>query len=509
MSRPVIGHVFGRYLPPSEVFSYELLRSLQAFDQHVFASRLEGADRFPWPNLHELRTPAEAWRLARALNVALAVGHFGPTGTTVVPLALANRIPAATIFHGYDVSMLLHDPVWLERYRALAQLGLHAICISDAGRRRLRAIGWPADQIEVVHLGVDTARMPVIARRPRRPDSPVRLLMIARLVTKKGVGVAIRAVAALRAAGLQASLQVIGEGPERGPLEALADSLGLRDAIALDGMRPHADVLNAMGSADLLLQCSVTAPDGDQEGIPVAIMEAQARGLPVVATRHSGIPELVVHGRTGLLVEEHDAGGLAAAIAALARDPDRAACLARAARARVERAFDLHRQAEAFGRVFMRLIARGAPRVRPRRDSTGPRILFVRTVPVDLAFRRLMALRGRYPSARITVLTTEGSAAPFEACPIADAVVTYPDGRLSLRRLGRDRLAALQAARYDRIVVAYPDEAGAGFGNVRRVARALGGTRRSALTARDAEIGIPGAVRPDLLPAARALERSA
>src|SRR5690606_30998947 len=120
-----------------EVFSYELLRSLEGgVEQHVIASRLEHQDRFPWPHVHLPGSARDAWALARELGVELAVGHFGPTGTTVMPLALANRIPAATIFHGYDVSMLLRDPVWVERYRGLADLGLHAICISDAGRRR-------------------------------------------------------------------------------------------------------------------------------------------------------------------------------------------------------------------------------------------------------------------------------------------------------------------------------------------------------------------------------------
>src|SRR5690606_14938971 len=167
--------------------------------QYVLASKPEHQDRFPWPQLHVPASAREAWTLARELGVALAVGHFGPTGTTVMPLALANRIPAATIFHGYDVSKLLRDPVWVERYRGLAELGLHAVCISDAGRRRLRSIGWPARQIDVVHLGVDTARLVVPERPPRRPHEPIRLLMVARLVPKKGIDVAVRAMASLRA----------------------------------------------------------------------------------------------------------------------------------------------------------------------------------------------------------------------------------------------------------------------------------------------------------------------
>ncbi|HEX7085343.1 MAG TPA: glycosyltransferase [Vicinamibacterales bacterium] len=510
MRRPVIGHVFGRFLPLSEVFSYELLRSLEGrVEQHVIASRLEHQDRFPWPRVHLPGSARDAWTLARELGVELAVGHFGPTGTTVMPLALANRIPAATIFHGYDVSMLLRDPVWVERYRGLADLGLHAICISEAGRRRLRAIGWPARQIDVIHLGVDTARIAITPGRPRLAHEPLRLLMVARLVPKKGVDVAVRAMAALKASGVTATLTVIGEGPEHAALRDLTRALGLGAVVVFAGARRHDEVLEAMASADVLLQCSVTAPDGDQEGIPVSLMEAQARGVPVVATRHSGIPELVVHGRTGLLVDEHDAEGLASAVQKLAADPALARRLAAAGRRRVERHFDRARQAERFTRVFTRLIAEGAPVRRRTARRAGPRILFVRTVPVDLTFRRLMALRGRYGGAHVTVLTTESSAAVFRNSSLADAVVTYPDGRLGLSHLGRARLAALQAARYDLVAVAYPDEQGRRFGNVRRVARALGGSRRVALTVRDAEVEIPGIPRPDLLRHPAALERTA
>lgn len=510
MRRHVIGHVFGRFLPLSEVFSYELLRSLEErFEQHVVASRVEHQDRFPWPHVHLPASARDAWALARERGVELAVGHFGPVGTTVMPLALANRIPAATIFHGYDVSMLLRDPVWVERYRGLADLGLHAICISDAGRRRLRAIGWPARQIDVIHLGVDTTRMAVSPRRPRLADEPIRLLMVARLVPKKGVDVAVRAMAGLKTSGVTATLTVIGEGPGQVALQELTHALGLADVVSFAGARRHDEVLEAMASADVLLQCSVTAPDGDQEGIPVSLMEAQARGVPVVATRHSGIPELVVHGRTGLLVEEHDAEGLASAVGTLASDPALARRLAAAGRRRVERHFDRTRQADRFTRVFTRLIAEGAPVQRRAARRPGPRILFVRTVPVELAFRRLMALRGRYAGAHLTVLTTESSASVFRHAPLADAVVTYPDGRLRLSHLGRARLATLQAARYDLVAVAYPDEQGRDFGNVRRVARALGGSRRAALTVRDAEIEIPGTPRPDLVRRTAVLERTA
>jgi colanic acid/amylovoran biosynthesis glycosyltransferase len=495
--RPVIGHVFGRYLPLSEVFSHELIGSLTAFEHRVFASKVENLDRFPMDHLFTPCSPEEYWTLARRERVELIVGHFGPLGVNAMPIALMNGLPAVTIFHGYDVSMALREPHWVERYRTLAALGMHGLCISDAGRRRLVAIGWPATQLTTIHLGVDTQRFHY---RPRVRDgarSPVRLLMVARLVAKKGVDVAIRALRLVLDAGLDAELYVIGEGAERATLEQLIAELKLESSVTLAGAQRHSAVAAALDDADILLQCSVTAPNGDQEGIPVALMEAQACGVPVIATRHSGIPELVLDGATGLLTDEHDAPGLAGAIVSLVRDPLLASRMAEAGRARVEQEFNRDRQAQRFTHLFRTLIARGPRRARP--SSGRPmRLLFIRSIPVDAAIRKVMSLRVQHPGAHITVLTSDNTVDTFRACPLIDDVRSYPQGRLGLRRIGRTLLRDLQRLDFDLVVAPYTNDDGRGFGNVRRVARACGGRRRVAVNAREREIELTGSPRPCL-----------
>lgn len=494
---PVLGHVFGRYLPLSEVFSHELIASLTAFQHRVFCSQAENVDRFPVDHLFTPRSAEEYWTLARRERVELIVSHFGPLGTTGMPMALMTDLPAVTIFHGYDVSMTLGEPHWVERYRTLAALGMHGLCISDAGRRRLAAIGWPATQLTTIHLGVDTQRF---RYRPRARDgarSAARLLMVARLVPKKGVDVAIRAVRLVRDAGVNVELRVIGDGPERASLETLIAELKLESSVALAGVQSHGAVAAALDDADILLQCSVTAANGDQEGIPVALMEAQACGVPVIATRHSGIPELVLDGSTGLLTDEHDVPGLANAIISLVREPTLAGQLAEAGRARVEQEFDRTRQADRFTHLFRTLIARGPRRAgRPSMGGNPTRLLFIRSIPVDAAMRKMMSLRVRYPAAHVTLLTSESSIDTFRGCPLIDDVRGYPDGRLCLRRLGRSLLHELQQSNFDLVVTAYTNDDGAGFGNVRRVARACGGLRRVAVTARDREMELTGSTRP-------------
>jgi colanic acid/amylovoran biosynthesis glycosyltransferase len=509
--RPVLGHVFGSYLQLSQPFSYELIASLTSFEHRVFAWQSENLDRFPVDHLFTSKSPEDYWPIARRERVELVFAHFGPLGMTALPMALMNDLPAVTIFHGYDVSMLLREPYWVERYRTLAALGMHGLCISDVGRERLAAIGWPTTQLTTIHLGVDTQRFRYQPRNriDRGPGSgsgsgsTTRLLIVARLIAKKGVDVAIRALDLIRAAGVNAELRVIGDGPERASLEALIAGLKLESFVTLAGAQSHAEVAAALGDADMLLQCSVTAPNGDQEGIPVVLMEAQASGVPVIATRHSGIPELVLDGRTGLLTDEHDVAGLANAITLLIREPAFAGQLARAGRARVEEEFDRTRQAGRFTEHLRALIARG-----PRRVSRSPssarglsrptRLLFIHAAGFDTAMHKLMSLRVQHPGAHITVLTAESIVNTFRACPLIDDVRGYPDGPLRLRRLGRALLHELQQMNFDLVVTAYANDDGAGFGSVRRVARACGGRRRLALNSRDREIELIGSPRPRL-----------
>src|SRR6185437_9215841 len=157
---------------------------------------------------------------------------------------------------------------------------------------------------------------------------------------KKGLTYAIRAVAALRRDGVDIALDIVGDGPLRPSLESLIAELGMGNAVRIIGARSRDEVARAMGAAHLFAAPSVTARDGDMEGIPVALMEAMASGVPVVATAHSGIPELVEDGVSGLLVPERDTDALAAAFRWLVDHPERWLSMALAAHDAVERDFN-------------------------------------------------------------------------------------------------------------------------------------------------------------------------
>jgi glycosyltransferase involved in cell wall biosynthesis len=144
----------------------------------------------------------------------------------------------------------------------------------------------------------------------------------------------------------EARLTMAGDGPLRNMCIRHAEIAGLTDKVEFPGVLSHAEVADYMWRARAFVQHSITTPSGDSEGTPVAIMEAGASGLPVVATNHAGIPEVVLHEETGFLVAEKDARAMASAMIGLLQYPELADRLGKAARARIEANFSLEKRIE-------------------------------------------------------------------------------------------------------------------------------------------------------------------
>jgi len=269
--------------------------------------------------------------------------HYGPNGLLGALLRRWGLIEGKLVvsLHGFDMSRLVRESgerVYDDLFREADAL----LPVSRRWRARLIEMGCPEGKVLVHPMGIDLRSFPF---RPRSlaPGEPVRFVTVARLVEKKGVEYALRALARLIEGGLAAEYVVVGDGPLRAALEELARSEPLRGAVRFTGPVPSAQVARILDGAHVMLAPSVTASDGDEEGIPVSIMEAMASGLPVVATRHSGIPELVEHGVSGTLVPERDVDALAGAMERMARGPQAWPDLGRAGRSIVERRHDAAR----------------------------------------------------------------------------------------------------------------------------------------------------------------------
>jgi glycosyltransferase involved in cell wall biosynthesis len=292
----------------------------------------------------------------------LVHAHFGPDGLTALDVARRLQIPLVTTLHGYDVSrtgraLLLSGRLSWMRYalgrRRLMREGALFLAVSDALRAKAIAAGYPPDRTITHYMGVDLRAFPF---SPDRDGHTI--LHVGRLVEKKGTALLIDALDRLKTAHPEANLVVIGDGPLRPSLERLARQLGVGGKVRFLGSQPPTAVAEWMRSAALLAVPSVTAHDGDAEGLPTVIPEAAASGLPVVGSDHSGIPEAIADEHSGFIVPEGQVEPLTGRLAELLGSRDLRRSMGLAARKLAESRFDRRTQVERLESHYDALAAR-------------------------------------------------------------------------------------------------------------------------------------------------------
>lgn len=233
--------------------------------------------------------------------------------------------------HGIDLSARLREDRWVRAYQRLA--GADGIIVpSRHACTTLAAIGLPEAKIHVVRYPV------ALPAHPHQHDTgTARCVAVGRLVAKKAPLLMLEAFHHARQANPRLTLDVVGDGLFWNDVHDFVSANGLCDHVQLHGRLAHDQSLSLLRRADILLHHAVTAPDGDTEGLPLAILEAMAAGLAVVATDHAGTPEIITDGRTGRLVAEHDVSGMAAAVVELAADHIVRARIGHAARQAITR----------------------------------------------------------------------------------------------------------------------------------------------------------------------------
>jgi glycosyltransferase involved in cell wall biosynthesis/SAM-dependent methyltransferase/GT2 family glycosyltransferase len=246
----------------------------------------------------------------------------------------------------YSFTAHAHD-VFVHRMGLRRRIDDAAFCvgISQHNARILRdAAPGRGSDVHVVHCGIAPE---LYAMRPRAPraGAPIRVACVAALKDYKGHRVLLDAVGRLARDGHAVHVDLVGDGPLRGELERQVARLDLVDRVRFLGALTEPEVAGVVDGADVFVLASRIQGDGDTDGIPVALMEAMASGLPVVASDVSGVPELVRHGETGLLAPVDDDVALADALRSVVLDPDAAIARARAARALVEERFAVAREA--------------------------------------------------------------------------------------------------------------------------------------------------------------------
>ncbi|WP_152084835.1 glycosyltransferase [Pseudoalteromonas sp. A25] len=268
------------------------------------------------------------------------IAHFGSSGVVANNLRQIGVLEAniATVFHGQDITAELKFKHTQQNYQRLFKETELLLPVSELWKTQLLSMGADESKTYVQRMGVDLSLF--MARRTDKSTKVLHILTVARFSQKKGLKYALQALAKLPST-MQFSYRLVGYGELEEELKAQSSALGLNDKVHFLGAMNTQQVAEQMRWADVFLQPSITADNGDKEGVPVSIMEAMASGAVIVSTLHSGIPELVAHNVNGLLAPEKDADALAQHLNSLYLKPDLRLELADNARERVSALADV------------------------------------------------------------------------------------------------------------------------------------------------------------------------
>lgn len=381
MASPVAAQYVVTFLKPEMLHIYRQITALRAFRPVVFCQKREHAADFPFqelvvmpkPHTHQLRRfvqkqllkrpitiyRREARRILVALHAAEAkVLHiyFGHIGVHLLPLLEICDIPVIVSFHGADARVGLH-PAPMRRMLEKATL---LLVRSESLRAELIALGCNPAKIRLHRTGLPLDEIP-FTQRTAPTDGAWRCVQACRLIAKKGLTTSLRAFADFCAKYPRATFTIAGEGPQLDELRVLAGSLHIAARVSFTGFLPQEKLRALYASAHLFLHPSELTAEGDQEGVPNSMLEAMASGLPVLATKHGGIPEAVEHGVSGLLVAERDHEALAREMTGLAESPQRYAEMSAAAARRTGERFEIGVQTRALEGFYAEAVA-AAPR---------------------------------------------------------------------------------------------------------------------------------------------------
>lgn len=386
-------HSCSTWLPRTQNWLYNQASYLHGVKLHVACETTANLDTYQVQNLHVggklpgesgllehllhrpvIGYPVRAWRrfaqwnfrrrIIEDVGADLLHSHFGPHAWLNLHAIRRTGIKHVVTFYGYDVQFFPNQyPIWYERYRELfAEVDL-VLAEGPHMAQCIVHLGCSPEKVRVHHLGIEVDH---IQFRPRRwtRESPLRILMAAGFREKKGIPYGLRAIARLTDE-MDISVTVIGDATpdlprsqaEKECIMATVDEYNLHDQVNFRGFCSHKELMKTAYDHHIFLCPSITGRQGDTEGgAPVAIIEMAASGMPVVSTEHCDIPEVIEHGRSGLLAEERDVAGLAEHLRWLSNHPEQWRELVGVAREHIERKFDAKRQGHELSRIYREVL---------------------------------------------------------------------------------------------------------------------------------------------------------
>lgn len=335
-NKPVVAQINQTFFEKSQTFIYHYIANLRHFQPICLAWIFANLEEFllPATDFYLLGTKkfTSNWlyygtirqftgrdllleRILKEQDVKLIHTHFGPTGVYTIHTKQALKIPMITSFYGYDVSVHSRLKQLSKKYKILFDAGEQFLVEGNHMRSRLIELGCPSEKIQIQRIAIPVDQICFRWRSPKRKGEKIILVFCGRFVEKKGLIYALKALKIVRSKYQNFEFRVIGDGPLKLEIENYIREHQMTDCVKLLGFLNYTNYLQELQHADIYLQPSVTASDGDSEGgAPTTILEAQASGLPVVSTFHADIPNIVVPGKSALLAEERNCEALASHI---------------------------------------------------------------------------------------------------------------------------------------------------------------------------------------------------
>lgn len=376
MARPVVASYCSTFLKPEMLHVYRQITALRRVKTFVMATHLENARRFPFDDIEKIprphrnylrhgwmkfveRRPPLIYRgeyqalvdILERRGAEMMHIYFGHAGVHLLPFVRAWKRPCVVSFHGADIGLNAQVANYETKLRLLFQSVAAVLARSQSIVRRLLSLGCAPEKIQLNRTGIPLREFAFVAREVPR-DGRWRALQACRLIDKKGVATAIRAFAIFARRFPRAEFYIAGKGDLQTQLMAVAEQLGVLHQVHFVGFLGESDLRNLCYRSHIFLHPSETPADENQEGVPNSMLEAMATGLPVVATRHGGIPEAVTDEVSGFLCEERDAEALGQRLITLADSPALYERFSVAAREAVAENFDQERVVRALEQVY-------------------------------------------------------------------------------------------------------------------------------------------------------------
>jgi glycosyltransferase involved in cell wall biosynthesis len=366
-----VAQLTNRFLDVSETFIFEPLRLMKDFHPDVFCFQRRNAEKFPYEPIYSLdELSAEEQKknnfkaifgreeyfskLIKEKNIKVLHAHYGFGGIYALQFKKKNpKLKIMVNFYGLDVYQHTRNYLYRLQLKKLFKHGDLFMGCSAKMKNDLLKLGAPESKTKVQYGGADISKFNFSL--PEVTEETV-FLMCGRFVEKKGFEYGLKAFIDCCSPNSNIRLKIIGSGSLEEQLRKIAGNSSCSRKIEFLGPKSHDEYLREIEKAHIFLCPSVTAKNGDQEGLPTVLIESAAIGRPLIATDYSGIPEIVHHKQNGLLVKERDVFGLSEAIRTMVSKKNKWAEYAKYGRALVEENFELNNQTKKIENYYQDLL---------------------------------------------------------------------------------------------------------------------------------------------------------